>query len=660
MHDVVIQDSGKHPENLLALLSKLPHARVTKDSIWQAMVSQTKLGTTEWSWILSDSCDYSDFDFDWQPDWHQSTHLHAWPTAPCRRTADTFLINRNCLQQEIDCNDSPYGCKNFNSDHAAVPSLKTVEIFIVDHGPGVDELKSLFPQAQIFRRLGTWKQMLRRIARHAHGNFWVISSFCNYENFDFSWQPEWDQQQQLHVWPTHNQKHSGDTFFVAENLDFDVALINCDHAAVPLQHSLEVFVLDMGSHDENVQTIKQRWPMARVLRYHGSHLSMLRKIATHATGTHAWVVSSCCDYSDWDWDWRPEWHNENYLHCWASGDQKFGDTFLLPVGAFRQNSTDLEKLEYFDSVEWHSTGVPRLPWPENYPDLDLFDAVKKHNFKCLYEWFIMPGSSRGSDSDPCLWEKRDLIAYNKNGHVSLVPRDIKTAISTEILDYHYIQYQNCEKSTQKPQDIVFISYDEINAEKNWKTLKDAWPEAKRIHAVKGNVQAYKAAAAISNTPWFYAVFPKTEIDPTFNFEYHPNYLIEPGHYIFNAQNTITGLCYGHGGVKMYHRRITVEIEHWGYDFTMSSPVTTIPVNSCFIKAATPYEAWRTSFREVLKLKNDSTVEGKYRLHCWLTIGKGEFGKYSIDGAKAALLYNGDPMLANSWEWLREQFNSQLG
>jgi hypothetical protein len=206
------------------------------------------------------------------------------------------------------------------------------------------------------------------------------------------------------------------------------------------------------------------------------------------------------------------------------------------------------------------------------------------------------------------------------------------------------------------QDIVFISYDEKDADLNYKILNDRFPHAKRVHGVQGNVMAYKEAAKLSNTPWYYAVFPKTKIDPNFKFDHQPDYLEMPGHYIFYAHNSITDYAYGHGGVKMYHVKTTIEIKNWGYDFTMSSPVITIPIISCYLEPATAYEAWRTSFREVLKLKNDNSVESRYRLHCWLTVGNGEFGEYSQEGAADALKYNGDLKIANSWEWLREQFN----
>lgn len=43
-------------------------------------------------------------------------------------------------------------------------------------------------------------------------------------------------------------------------------------------------------------------------------------------------------------------------------------------------------------------------------------------------------------------------------------------------------------------DIVFISYNEPNAEKNWESLKQRFPSAKRVDGVKGIHEAHKKAA----------------------------------------------------------------------------------------------------------------------------------------------------------------------
>jgi len=42
------------------------------------------------------------------------------------------------------------------------------------------------------------------------------------------------------------------------------------------------------------------------------------------------------------------------------------------------------------------------------------------------------------------------------------------------------------------QDIVFLSYDEPNAEKNYADLLKKVPWAKRVHGVKGSDAAHKA------------------------------------------------------------------------------------------------------------------------------------------------------------------------
>ena len=54
-------------------------------------------------------------------------------------------------------------------------------------------------------------------------------------------------------------------------------------------------------------------------------------------------------------------------------------------------------------------------------------------------------------------------------------------------------------------DIVFLSYDEPNADKNYSDLLNKAPWAKRVHGVKGFDAAHKAAAAASETDRFITV-----------------------------------------------------------------------------------------------------------------------------------------------------------
>ena len=54
-------------------------------------------------------------------------------------------------------------------------------------------------------------------------------------------------------------------------------------------------------------------------------------------------------------------------------------------------------------------------------------------------------------------------------------------------------------------DIIYLSYDEPNAEKNYADLLSKVPWAKRVHGVEGSDAAHKACAKLSETDRFVTV-----------------------------------------------------------------------------------------------------------------------------------------------------------
>ena len=215
-------------------------------------------------------------------------------------------------------------------------------------------------------------------------------------------------------------------------------------------------------------------------------------------------------------------------------------------------------------------------------------------------------------------------------------------------------------------DIVFISYDEPKAEERFKKLKSKYPRAKWCKGIKGRTQAYHAAANLSETDYFFAVFPTIELDDSFDFTFQPDRMKHPCHYIFHAKNPVTGLEYGHRAVILYNKNLCLSTTHPNLDFTLSQPHTVIP-QLCGISYfnQTPEISWRVAFREVLKLcEMKSTVESKYRLKKWCELGKGQYALLVQKGALDAVEYykevNGDKsalMLSYELEWLKEKFNS---
>jgi len=68
-------------------------------------------------------------------------------------------------------------------------------------------------------------------------------------------------------------------------------------------------------------------------------------------------------------------------------------------------------------------------------------------------------------------------------------------------------------------DIVFISYQEPNADENYNKLKNRFSRAKRVHGVKGIHQAHIAAAKKCFTKMFWVVDADALIVDDFNFNY---------------------------------------------------------------------------------------------------------------------------------------------
>jgi hypothetical protein len=64
-------------------------------------------------------------------------------------------------------------------------------------------------------------------------------------------------------------------------------------------------------------------------------------------------------------------------------------------------------------------------------------------------------------------------------------------------------------------DIVFLSYDEPNADLHYADLCNKVPWAKRVHGVKGSDHAHKAAAELAETEWFITVDADNIVDPKF-------------------------------------------------------------------------------------------------------------------------------------------------
>jgi hypothetical protein len=220
-------------------------------------------------------------------------------------------------------------------------------------------------------------------------------------------------------------------------------------------------------------------------------------------------------------------------------------------------------------------------------------------------------------------------------------------------------------------DIVFISYQEPNADENYATLKARFPMAKRVHGVKGIHQAHIKAAKKCFTSMFWIVDADALILDTFNFDYEvPDHQLDHVH-VWRAKNPINELEYGYGGVKLFPRKLTIGMDTTKPDMTTSISEHFIAVDKVANTTAfntSPFETWKGAFRECAKLSSKTITrqnneETESRLDTWCTVGEDNpYGSYAIAGANAGRKFGisnrSNISLINDFDWLKEQFDAE--
>jgi len=198
-------------------------------------------------------------------------------------------------------------------------------------------------------------------------------------------------------------------------------------------------------------------------------------------------------------------------------------------------------------------------------------------------------------------------------------------------------------------DIVFISYNELNAEENYNRLSSRFssPILKRITGVTGIHNAHIAAAKKAMTKMFWVVDGDAQVLDTFNFDYQvPNNELDYVH-VWRSQNPINGLVYGYGGVKLLPKKLTMNMALGNVDMTTSiSPLFKAMPEIANITAfnTDPFSTWRSAFRECAKLashtiERTNAEETLRRLDVWCTLNDTvPYGFYAYTGALAGRHY----------------------
>ena len=499
--------------------------------------------------------------------------------------------------------------------------------------------------------------------------FWWITYLCDYSEFDFLWQPVPWEEHQRHAWPSQWQVDSG-TYLVPKsgytdtNYHFSPPKINV------IKSINSAYVIDHLNVNQNLGPIYEKISIDKTVRYVDNYFDTLKRIAQLSCQEYVWICSSICDYSDFDFSWYPSSWQKSMLHVFPSGDQKFGDTFFMHVPSFRQLSKDTELLDWYSNLNFcQDQTVIRLPLPEINHKFDSHcDAVKTIKFDGPLALFNTQDSKVECNINLSLWREKTktITPLSPGSSAVIVPQSAVPYIKTQLYDYPHIDQTHRNMQTDHPVDIVFISNGETNADQHFGHLNSVTynltNSLHRVDGVNGRAAAYHAAARASTTPWFFAVFAKLEVNADFDWSWQPDRMQEPKHYIFHARNPVNGLVYGHQAMIAYNRRLVLANDGTGgLDFTLDDAHEVVPMLSGTAYYNTsPWVAWRTAFREILKLRHSlPDVENEYRLHQWLNFDNTDSHvvneSWSRWGAEDAVEYyesvGGDfAALKKSYEW----------
>ena len=383
--------------------------------------------------------------------------------------------------------------------------------------------------------------------------------------------------------------------------------------------------------------------------------------------------------------------NENHVFKNKCKDQ---ESFINGVVLFSKNKPvskkEIEHRFFIDKKE-HDLVVSK------YKPYDKFIIDKFEDYKHAIEtaitdmfWFIPPEVEPLDDfkfdlqflyqdnyerSINHVFKNKDVDDVKYNGIMLLSKQ---APVSAREIEYRYLiekKEYDVVASELKLYDIVFISYNEPNADENFANLIKRFPRAKRVHGVKGIHQAHIAAAKLATTPMFWVVDGDAVVEENFKFN-----LLLPKHdtdivHVWLSKNPVNDLTYGYGGVKLLPKYLTENIDINQLDMTMSISnrfKVVKEVSNITAFNTDPFNTWKSAFRECVKLASRPVTEGyqeetEDRLITWCNDGVDRlYGEYALAGAQAGKQYGSENIAnaemlrkINNFDWLLERFQNQL-
>ena len=216
---------------------------------------------------------------------------------------------------------------------------------------------------------------------------------------------------------------------------------------------------------------------------------------------------------DYDLDYVIPWHDFAYEHVWMLDRKhlKEGEedmwAFTIQVSDELVGSKIINYISPTVNIEYNES-LPKLKYNEEY-------IVPWHDLAYEHVWYLSTSPAKEK-----VWAVRATFSSETIG-------EKEVGIVTPVFEDHL--------------DVIFISYEEPNADENWLRVLEKAPHAKRVSGVTGIFEAHKAAAKLAKTDMFYVVDGDAWLVDDWDFDFQPGIFDRDCAYVWHSKNPINDL-----------------------------------------------------------------------------------------------------------------------
>jgi hypothetical protein len=628
-----------------------------------------KMMPTDKNWAIPDNIEQCSFDFSWTPDPTEPPYIYQFGTQWQKTGGPSYVMPG---ATEVKYITAPRATKSSQDSCWETTDSVGVDGFDWTWHPDSTETPYIYQFGTQHQRTGGPRYVMPgatevkyinapRATKSSQDSCWEIPEGADVESFDWSWHPDSTEPPYIYQFGTQHQRTGGPRYVMPGATEIKYT----NQIVIRTQRiATKIYVID--HMDGAVDVIKNKLidENITVVRYFDNYLDTLKRIASNADNERhefIWIVSSICDYSNFDFSWHPEQWQATMLHVFPSNAEQFGDTFFMHVPSFKYRIDKCQLLEWYDVNYVKISSVPRRPVPVIRHEFDTHvAAIQTTAWPGPLAVFAVDGVEIGTIPTVPLWREKTktIVPLSRGGSAVIIPKSSIPYIKEQVYDYPYIDKTNRTIIDEAPMDIVFVSNGEPNAEQNFNQLtkltQNLPNQLHRIDGINGRVASQHAAAQAATTKFYFLVPAKLEVSVDFDWSWQPDRLQRPKHYIFNAKNPVNGLIYGHMATVVYNKELVLATQGLGLDFTMEQPHEVIPILS-----GTAYynvgnlQTYRTAFREAVKLRASlPNIENEHRLTAWTKDSDEQYSKWgALDGIEYYEQVNGDPQeLKKTYEW----------